>query len=54
MPISIDLWYAAVGLFGAHRYAAIIKETTWKYSNLKAITILLFFYSNNFSTFGQA
>ena len=45
MPISIDLWHAAVGLFGAHRYAAIIKETIWKYSNLKALTILLFFYS---------
>ena len=45
MPISIDQWRAAVGLFRARRYAAIIKKTIWKYSNLKALTILLFFYS---------
>ena len=45
MPISIDQWRVAVGLFGARRYAAIIKKTNWKYSNLKALTILLFFYS---------
>ena len=45
MPISIDQWHVAVGLFGASRYAAIIKKTIWKYSNLKALTILLFFYS---------
>ena len=45
MPISIDQWHVAVGLFGACRYAAIIKKMIWKYSNLKALTILLFFYS---------
>ena len=45
MPISIDQLRVAVGLFGARRYAAIIKKTNWKYSNLKALTILLFFYS---------
>ena len=38
------MFSAAVGLFGARRYAAIIKKTIWKYSNLKALTIL-FFYS---------
>ena len=41
---SIDQWHAAVGLFGARRYAAIIKKAIWKYSNLKALTILLFFF----------
>ena len=45
MPISIDQWRVAVGLFGARRYVAIIKKTNWKYSNLKVLTILLFFYS---------
>ena len=45
MPISIDQWRAAIGFFGAHRCAAIIKMSILKYSNLKALTILLFFYS---------
>ena len=45
MPISIDQWHAAVDLFGARRYAAIIKKRILKCSNLKALTILLFFYS---------
>ena len=26
MPISIDQWRVAAGLFGARRYAAIIKK----------------------------
>ena len=45
MPINIDQWRPAIGLFGACRYAAIIKKKILKYSNLKALTILLFFYS---------
>ena len=45
MPISIDQWHVAVGLFGACRYDAIIKKMIWKYSNLKVLIILLFFYS---------
>ena len=45
MSISIDQWHVAVGLFGARRYAAIIKKMIWKCSNLKVLTILLFFYS---------
>ena len=45
MPISIDHWRAAISLFRAHRYAAIIKKNILKCSNLKALTILLFFYS---------
>ena len=45
MPINIDQWRVAVGLFDARRYAAIIKKKILKYSNLKALTILLFFYS---------
>ena len=44
MPLSIDQWRAAIGLFGVHRYVAIIKQKILKYSNLKALTILLFFY----------
>ena len=32
-------------LFGARRYVAIIKKRILKYSNLKTLTILLFFYS---------
>ena len=44
MPISIDQWCAAVGLFGAGRYAAIIKKKILKYSNLKALTALLCVY----------
>ena len=44
MPISIDQWCVAVDLFGARRYAAIIKKKILKYSSLKALTILLFFY----------
>ena len=44
MPVGIDQWPAAIGLFGAHRYVAIIKKRILKYSNLKALTILLFFY----------
>ena len=42
MPISIDQWCVAVGLFRARRYAVIIKKTILKHLNL---TILLFFYS---------
>ena len=42
MPISIDEWRAAIDLFG---YAVIIKKSILKYLNLKALTILLFFYS---------
>ena len=45
MPISIQQWHVAIGLFGARRCAAIIKKRILKYSNLKALTILLFFYS---------
>ena len=26
MPISIDQWSAAIGLFGARRYASVIKK----------------------------
>ena len=44
MPISIGRWRLAVGLFGARKYAAIIKKKILKYSNLKTLTILLFFY----------
>ena len=44
MSISIDQWHAAVGLFGAHRYAAIIKNKILKYSSLKDLTILVVFY----------
>ena len=29
MAKSIDQWHVAVGLFGAHRYAAIIKKRFW-------------------------
>ena len=43
MPINIDQWRVAVGLFDARRYAAIIKKKILKYSNLKALTILLSF-----------
>ena len=45
MPISTDQWCVAVSLFGACKYAAITKKTIWKYSNLKALTLLLFFCS---------
>ena len=45
MPISIDQWRAAIGLFRACRYVAIIKNSISKYSNLKALTIFLFFFS---------
>ena len=45
MPVSIDQWCAAIGLFGVHKYAAIIKKRILKYSNLKVLTIVLFFYS---------
>ena len=46
MPISIDQQCVAVSLFGACKYAAIIKKKTiWKYSNLKSLTVLLFFCS---------
>ena len=51
MPISINQWGAAIALCGARRYAAIIKKTILKYSNLKALTILLFFYSTIFFYF---
>ena len=45
MPISIGRWRLPVGLFVARKYAAIIKKKILKYSNLEALTILLFFYS---------
>ena len=45
MAISIDQWHRAIGLLGARRYAAIIKKKILKYSNLKVLTILLFFYN---------
>ena len=45
MPISIGQWRADIALFGVGRYAAIIKKSILKYSFLKALTILLFFYS---------
>ena len=53
MQISIDQWHAAIGLFGAHRYVAIVKKRILKYSNLKALNILLLFCST-ISTFGPA
>ena len=30
MPVSIDQWHAAIGLFGAYRYVAIIKKRILK------------------------
>ena len=46
--MSIDQWCATIGLFGVHRYVAIIKQKILKYSNLKALIIFLFFYSTMF------
>ena len=46
MRKSNDQWRAAIGLFGACRHIVIIKKRILKYSDLKALTILLFFYSS--------
>ena len=48
MPVSFDQWDAATGSFRVCRNATIIKKSILKYSNLKALTILLFFYSTIF------
>ena len=54
MPISIDQWRVAIGLFGAHRYAAIIKKDfeIFKFKSFKYPSVFL--QSYNFSTFGPA
>ena len=52
MPVSIDQWCAAIGLFGVHKYAAIIKKSILKYSNLKALTIVVFLQHYNLYIFG--
>ena len=51
MPISIDQWRVAVGLFWSLQiccYHQKKKKMIWKYSNLEASTVLLFFYSTVF------
>ena len=56
MPISIDQWRVAVGLFGARRYAAIIKKKNdleiFKLESFNYPSVFLQHY--NFSTFGPA
>ena len=54
MPISIDQWRAAIGLFGARRYAAIIKED-FEIFNFKSFNYpSVFLQHYNFFTFGPA
>ena len=53
MPVSIDQWRAAVGLFGARRYAAIIKKNNLKIFKFKSFNYpSVFLQHYNFSTFG--
>ena len=42
MLVIIYEWRAAIGLFEVHKYVAINKKKTLKYSNLKPLTIFLF------------
>lgn len=44
MPVSIYQWRAATGLFGVHRCVPVNQKRILKYSNLKALTILLILY----------
>ena len=52
---SIDQWHAAVGLFGARRYAAIIKKSDLEIFKFKSFNYpSVFLQHYNFSTFGPA
>ena len=54
MPISIDQWHVTVSLFGACRYAAIIKKD-FEIFKFKSFTYpSVFLQPYNFSTFGSA
>ena len=51
MPISIDQWCVAVDLFGARRYAAIIKKKDFEIFKFKSFNYPSVFLQNyNFST----
>ena len=53
MPISIDQWRVAVGLFGARRYAAIIKKNDLEIFKFKSFNYpFVFLQHYNLSNFG--
>ena len=57
MPISIDQWRVAVGLFGARRYAAIIKKNDleiFKFKSFNYPSVFLQHYNlSNFNNLSQ-
>ena len=57
MPISIDQWRVAVGIFGARRYAAIIKKKNdleiFKFKSFNYPVFLQHYNLSNFNNLSQ-